>query len=81
MYTILRCENGHLVDGLVLSASPDLIRLILRRQGDTSELRRVFGQWVAEDGSTVELESIMAGDHTDLGACIHEVRPSVLAAN
>jgi hypothetical protein len=82
MYTILRYASGHRVDGLMLSASPDLIRVILRRQGDTAELRRVFGEWTAEDGSSVELESVVAGDHTDMSCYVGlEAQPRVQTAN
>jgi hypothetical protein len=81
MYTILRYANGRRADALILSASPDLIRVILRRQGDTAELRRVFGDWIAEDGSPVELESIVAGDHTDLRSYCVEARQRALGAN
>jgi len=63
MYTILRFGDGRRAEGLILSASPDCIRVILRRQGDTAELRRVFGEWVSSDGSSVELESMVVGDH------------------
>ncbi|HXB74776.1 MAG TPA: hypothetical protein VNY05_41460 [Candidatus Acidoferrales bacterium] len=82
MYTILRYANGQRVDGLILSASPDLIRVALRCQSDTAELRRVFGELTAEDGSPVELESMVAGDHTDLG-CYRgfETRARVQTAN
>ena len=81
MYTILRYANGRRVDGLILSASPDLIRVILRRQGDTAELRRVFGEWTGEDGSAVELESLVAGDDTDLTCFALDARESARAAN
>jgi hypothetical protein len=71
-----------LADGLILSASRDLIRVILRRQGDTAEFRQTFGAWTAEDGSPVELESMLVGDHTDL-ACYSgfETQSKVHAAN
>ena len=82
MYTILKYANGHRVEGLILSASPDLIRVVLRRQGDTAELRRVFGEWTAEDGTSVELESMMAGDQTDMcGYGGLEALPKVQTAN
>jgi uncharacterized protein YjiS (DUF1127 family) len=81
MYRIIRYANGQIVDGLILSASPDSIRVILRRQGDTATLRRVFGEWMAEDGSRVELESMLAGDHTDLANYVFEAQPKVQTAN
>lgn len=66
MHTILRYENGRRVEGLMLSASQNVIRLALRNQGDTAEFQRVYGVWTAEDGSAVEFESMVMGDHTDL---------------
>lgn len=67
MYTILRYESGRRVEGLMLSASQNLIRLVLRNQVDTAEFQRVYGVWTAEDGSAVEFESMVVGDHTDMG--------------
>jgi len=67
MYTIIKYANGCRAEGLILFASPDLMRVILRQQDDCAELRRVLGKWAAADGSPVELESIVAGEHTDLG--------------
>lgn len=66
MYTILRYESGRRVEGLMLSASPNLVRLVLRNQVDTAEFQRVYGVWTGEDGSAVEFESMVAGDHTDM---------------
>jgi hypothetical protein len=83
MYTILRYSNGHRVDGLMLSASCDLIRVILRRRrGDTAELRQVFGEWTGEDGSSVELESMLADDFTDMGCFVgFNALPNTQTAN
>jgi len=67
MYTILRYESGRRLEGLMLSASRNLIRLVLRNQGDTAEFQRLYGVWTAEDGSAVEFESMVMGDHTDIG--------------
>jgi hypothetical protein len=70
------------MDGLILSASPDSLRVVLRRQGDTVELRRAFGNWTAEDGSAVELETVVAGDHTDLSCYLYaETQPAAAGAN
>jgi hypothetical protein len=82
MYTILKYANGRMVDGLILSASADSIRVILRQQGDTAVLRRVFGELRAEDGSPVEMESMVSGDYTNL-SCFgnSETQQKVQAAN
>jgi len=81
MYTILRFGDGRRAEGLILSASADCIRVILRRQGDTAELRRVFGEWVFSDGSSVELESMVVGDHMQLLPYGVETAESAWAAN
>ena len=66
MYTIIQYRNGRRLEGMILSASRDSIRVVLRQQGDTAELRRVFGEWTAEDGSPVELETLVIGNDADL---------------
>ena len=81
MYTILRNSNGQWEDGLILSASADVIRMILRCQGDTAEFRRVFGEWTAEDGSTVELESLIVDDGTDLSHYVSGAAERAQVAN
>ena len=82
MYTILRYANGRRIDGLILLATPELIRVALRRQGDTAELQMVFGEWRAEDGTSVELESVVIY-HGSEWRCFRnfETRPKVRAAN
>jgi hypothetical protein len=81
MYTILGYANGRREEGLILSASTDLMRVILRCGGDTTELRRVFGEWTAEDGSTVELESLVLSDDTDLSCYTMAASETARAAN
>jgi hypothetical protein len=81
MYTILRYSNGRREDGVVLSASPDLMRVILRNQSDTIELRRAFGEWTAEDGCAVELESLVASDDTDFSCYVGQASEMARVAN
>jgi hypothetical protein len=56
MHTILLYPNGRRADGIILSASYDLMRVVLKRNSDTVELRRVGGVWTSEDGSRIEFE-------------------------
>ena len=81
MYTMIRYANGRRVEGIILSASPDSLRVVLRQQGDTTELRRVFGEWTAEDGSAVEVESMLADDTTDLLCYTWELTQHTHTAN
>jgi hypothetical protein len=54
MHTILQYPNGRRADGIILSASQDIMRVVVRRSADTVELRRVGGVWTSEDGSRIE---------------------------
>jgi hypothetical protein len=58
MHTILLYPNGRRADGIILSASYDLMRVVLKRSADTVELRRVGGVWTSEDGSRIEFEML-----------------------
>ena len=59
MYTILLYPNGRRVDGIILSASEDVMRVVVQRRADTIELRRAGGVWMSEAGSHIEFESLM----------------------
>jgi hypothetical protein len=56
MHTILQYPNGRRADGIILSASQEIMRVVLRRSADTVELRRVGGVWTSEDGSRIEFD-------------------------
>jgi len=66
MYTIIRIADGKMCEGIVLAVGVDRLRVALRDRHDTVELRKAGGQWVFEDGSTVELEYVIysAGLHS-----------------
>jgi len=66
MHTILEYPNGRKADGLILSASRDTMRVVIKRRSDTAEFRRVGGVWTAEDGSRIEFASLVMGSHTGL---------------
>ena len=66
MHTILVYPNGRKADGLILSASRNTMRIVIKRRGDTAEFRRVRGVWTSEDGSRIEFASLVMGSHTAL---------------
>jgi hypothetical protein len=47
MHWILRYTNGHGTDALLLTMTPDTMRVILHRCNETIEYRRVSGRWRA----------------------------------
>jgi hypothetical protein len=81
MHTILQYSNGRRVDGIILSASQDIMRVIVKRCADTVELRRVSGVWTSEDGSPIEFEMLAIAGQTGFHAdgCF-EAKPLTLTA-
>jgi hypothetical protein len=81
MHTILLYTNGRRAEGIILAASEDSMRVIVRRRTDTVELRRVGGVWTCEDGSPIQFESlVMTGDSSFNGLGNFESRPRTLTA-
>jgi len=63
MHLILRYPNGRRVDALLLMRTDTLMRVILRGQNETLELKKVKGSWVAEDQQRVAIEAILTDPH------------------
>jgi hypothetical protein len=60
MYLLLRNENRGIVDGVLLAAGRNAMRVAIPGEADTLELRRSDGAWLA-NGEKFELEALMAG--------------------
>jgi hypothetical protein len=56
MHLILRYPSGRLVDGILLAAGPDRLRVVVRRLNETMELVLTEGQWTTDRGDRVEVE-------------------------
>jgi len=56
MHMILRYPSGRRVDGILLAASADRMRIVVRRLNETIELRLTEGQWISEHGKRLEVE-------------------------
>ena len=65
MQAMVLYETGFRSEAILLAASKNRLRLILRDGNDTIELRRIHGQWVLSDGASVEFEFIIAADETE----------------
>jgi hypothetical protein len=80
MHTILQYPNGRRADGIILSASQHIMRVVVRRSADTVELRRVGGVWTSEDGSPIELELLAIVGEAGFDADVFEAKPLTLTA-
>ena len=67
MHTILIYPAGRNVDALLLSATKDLMRVVIRGRKDTSEFKLIEGRWTSESGVPIELGAMLADETTDLG--------------
>ena len=63
MQMILCYPTGRRVDGILLAASPTRMRLAVRSPNETIELNLEEGIWVSEDGTAVDIESVIWDGH------------------
>ena len=75
MHVILRLTTRQYVEAILLSATADHLRVIVRNLADTLDLHRVGGQWVSDQGSPVEIESFMTDSPNAVARIWHEARP------
>ena len=81
MHTILLYPNGRRADGIILSASDHIMRVVVRRSGDTVELRNVDGVWTSDDGSRVEFEWLSIAGSSGLQRGVDaQTKPRTLTA-
>ena len=74
MHALLRFSDGIQVEGVLLAVGPGRLRLAIRNQIDTVELRVEGGVLVAEDGRTMEWDAMVALE----GCGIPVIRDSIL---
>ena len=55
-----------LTEGLMLAMNQDSMRIAVKGAADILELRRVKGQWLAEDNQPVEFEVLLTDGHAPL---------------
>jgi hypothetical protein len=71
--------SGRRREGIMLSANQESMRIALRGAGDTTELRRVEGRWLADDNRPVDLEVLLTDGHGERDLP-QQARPRVMAA-
>jgi hypothetical protein len=62
MHTVLFLEGGRRVDALLLSATPDRLRVAIPGRGDTVEYRLIEGNWQSERGARVEIGALLVSE-------------------
>jgi hypothetical protein len=58
MHIILR-STSQLVRGLLVAAGRGRMRVVVERQKDALELRRIRGQWLSDNGSKIEIAFVL----------------------
>lgn len=75
MHVILRLTTRQCVEAILLSATADRLRVVMRNLADTLDLHRVDGQWVSDRGSPVDIESIITDDPGAVARIWQDARP------
>jgi hypothetical protein len=58
---ILRYQNNSRVDGILLAASHDRMRVVMPGCKDSTELRLKKRRWVSAEGCVAEIEAVALG--------------------
>jgi hypothetical protein len=58
MLMILRFQNGMRVNAILLTASHDLIRVVIPNCTDTIEFRLKKRRWISDEGCVAEIEAV-----------------------
>jgi hypothetical protein len=80
MYTVIVFPGGRQVDALLLSASPERLRVVIPGRADTAEFQLIEGRWTSESGVPVELGALIAEDSVDAARVLANARPRALSA-
>ena len=80
MHTVLIFSGGRRADALLLSATPDRLRVAIPGRGDTVEFRMVDGRWTTERGVEVEIGALMADDSVNLARFLPQTQAQTSAA-
>ena len=81
MHLILRYPSGRLLDGILLAATADRLRIVVKRLNETIELHLVQGKWASERGERIEIEGWLADDSQRASELFSRFRPRVWSAS
>jgi len=68
------------LEGVVLAAGTNRMRVALRGIADATELRREYSQWALESGEPVNLELLLGDSQSDMLHFLKEVYPRYYTA-
>ena len=80
MYLLLRNGNGRIVEGALLAAGRDMMRVALRGRGDTLELRFSNVAWISGNEERFEIEALTAATDTTMIELGGLLRPRAFTA-
>jgi hypothetical protein len=80
MHTVLILSGGRRLDALLLSASPDRLRMVIPGRPDAVELQMIEGRWVFEHGVRVEFGALMIADGMSPARFVPQTHVRALAA-
>lgn len=81
MHTLLIFSGGRRVDALLLSATPDRLRVAMPGRRDTVEFRMVEGRWKSDRGLPVEIGALMVDDRMSVARFLPQSRMRALSAS
>jgi hypothetical protein len=80
MSILLLYPTGHIIEGLLLAASRDRMRVAVPDRTDTVEFQLAGSQWLSEEGDLVEMQAILTDGRTELGDFCYDLFPRTFAA-
>lgn len=80
MRMVLRYQDGQRVEGVLLAASRERIRVAIDSECDTAEFHWVATGWHTEEGAEIEIEALIPITETDFSGFCTAVYPLTMAA-
>jgi hypothetical protein len=80
MYIVIVLPDQRQVDALLVSASPERLRVLIPGRADATEFQLTGGDWTSESGEHVEFGAILAQDSADTARVLANARPLVRSA-
>jgi hypothetical protein len=77
---MIRYENGLTVEGILLAAGDQRMRVAVASERDTLELVKAGNSWHTEGGDAIEIEALIPIPGTDVSRLCGTAQPRTLAA-
>ena len=71
MLMTIRCQSGLRVEAVVLAANRERMRVAVDSHRDTVELHKVDACWHTEDGTEIEIETLIPITGTDVAGPVY----------